>query len=93
MSSPVFTNRQRSMMYRTKGEPTLALEFDVFPDGQCSMWAHTRHDVPFATMQAAFQAVLAHLQSFIADGEVCPFNPDFMAQAGTPGGSDGPQDL
>ena len=76
-----FTNRQRRSQYQTKGRPVLALEFDVFPDGAVSMWAHTRHEIPFAEMHAAFTAIQHHLASFIADAGMCPFNPDLLAQA------------
>ena len=79
--SKVFTNRQREIMYRKRGEPILALEFDVFDGNQVSMWAHTRHDVPFAVMKDAFEAIQAHIASFLADGEMCPFNPEFRRTA------------
>lgn len=78
--SAVLTNRQRNILYQKNGRPTLALEFDVFPDGEVSMWAHVRHDVPFVEMKAAFEAIKRHLESFIADGEMCPFNPAFVQQ-------------
>lgn len=73
-----FTNRQRKAQYASKGRPTLSLEFDVFPDGEVSMWAHTRHEIPFDEMQAAFESVRRHLVSFIADAYMCPFNPAFL---------------
>ena len=79
--SNVFTNRQREIMYQQRGEPTLSLEFDVFDGDHVSMWAHTRHDVPFHVMKAAFEAIKDHLASFIADGDMCPFNPDFVTSA------------
>jgi hypothetical protein len=49
----------------------------VFADGEVSMWAHTRHDVPFTQMEQAFKAIQRHLSSFIADKAMCPFNPAF----------------
>ena len=81
--SDVLSNRQRAIMYQKCGRPLLSLEFDVFPGDppQVSMWAHTRHDVPFAVMQAAFTAIALHLQRFLDDGAMCPFNPDFLATA------------
>lgn len=71
----VFTDRQREALYAKKGRAVLALEFDVFPDGAVSMWTHTRHDIPFAQMQEAFEAIHRHLAHFIADGAMCPFHP------------------
>jgi hypothetical protein len=82
--SQVFTNRQRAIMYRKRGAPVLALEFDVFAPDQVSMWAHTRHDIPFAQMKAAFEAIQRHLASFIADGDMCPFNPSFLREEDAP---------
>ena len=81
--SHVFTNRQRAVMYRKRGTPVLMLEFDVFPADQVSMWAHTRHDIPFADMKAAFEAIERHIHNFIADGDMCPFNPDFLTNPDT----------
>jgi len=80
--SQVLTNRQRAHLYRQHGAPTLALEFDVFPDGQVSMWTHTRHDVPFADMHAAFELISQHIRRFIEDREMCPFHPAFLGHAG-----------
>jgi len=76
-----FTNRQRSVQYTTKGRPVLALEFDVFSDGAVSMWAHTRHEIPFKEMYDAFVAIQQHITSFIADAGMCPFNPSLHADA------------
>ena len=76
----VFTNSQLAAMYRKRGSPTLTLEFDVFPPDQVSMWAHTSHSVPFAAMKAAFEAIERHVHSFIADGDMCPFHPDFLKE-------------
>ena len=73
----VLTNTQRAIQYAVKGEPTLALEFDVFADGEVSMWTHTRHDVPFTQMEQAFQAIQRHLSRFIAAKAMCPFHPAF----------------
>lgn len=78
----VLTNKQRAFLYEKNGRPTLALEFDVFPSGEISMWAHTRHDVPFAVMQQAFEAIQSHLARFLADGVMCPFNPAFHEKPG-----------
>jgi hypothetical protein len=72
-----FTNRQRTTQYKTKGRPTLSLEFDAFSDGDVSMWAHTRHEIPFHEMRAAFEAIQSHLKRFISDEAMCPFNPMF----------------
>ena len=78
--NPIASNRQRAKLYAEQGEAVLTLEFDVFAGEKVSMWAHTRHDVPFAEMRAAFEAVVEHLQDFIADQAMCPFNPDFLHQ-------------
>ena len=79
--SQIFTNRQRAAQYRVKGQPTLALEFDAYSSGEVSMWAHTRHEVPFEEMKAAFEAIRRHLASFLADEAMCPFNPKFLKYA------------
>ena len=71
-------------MYAKRGEPVLALEFDVFAHDNkvsVSMWAHTRHNIPFTEMKAAFEAIVGHLLSFIDDGDMCPFNPAFRDKA------------
>lgn len=83
--SAVLTNRQRAILYEKKGRPILALEFDVFPSGEVSMWAHTRHMVPFAEMKLAFDAIQRHLSAFIADADMCPFNPEFLKEDGDGG--------
>jgi hypothetical protein len=76
--SEKFANRQREIQQARKGRPVLSLEFDVYEDGEVAMWAHTRHEIPFAQMQAAFEAIRDHLTRFIADGDMCPFNPQFV---------------
>ena len=76
--SDKFANRQRAIQQQRKGRPTLMLEFDVYPDGEVAMWAHTRHDVPFVEMKRAFEACQSHLAHFIVDGDMCPFNPAFV---------------
>jgi len=76
----IFSNRQRAKLYKQKGRPVLALEFDVFPSGEVSMWTHTRHDIPFDEMKRAFEAVQDHLRRFIVDGDICPFNPSFLEE-------------
>jgi hypothetical protein len=68
-------------MYKKKGQPTLSLEFDVFSNNKVSMWAHTRHDVPFTVMKSAFEAIRDHIESFLSDGDMCPFNPEFIKKA------------
>ncbi len=75
--SEQFSNRQRSNQQKRKGRPVLSLEFDVYEDGECSMWAHTRHEVPFLTMKAAFEKIEEHIHKFIEEGDMCPFNPEF----------------
>lgn len=75
-----FTNRQREIQHAHKGRPILSLEFDVYADGSVSMWTHTRHEIPFSDMQQAFEACRDHIVRFIADGNMCPFNPQFIQQ-------------
>lgn len=75
-----FANRQREQMWQHRGHPLLWLEFDVHAPDKVSMWAHTQHDVPFADMQRAFEAIRDHIQDFIADGYMCPFNPAFRQE-------------
>ena len=79
--SDTFANRQRAIQQARKGRPTLMLEFDVYGDGEVAMWAHTRHEIPFAVMQQAFEACRDHLQRFLTDGDMCPFNPQFRQEA------------
>ena len=79
--SDALSNRQRRNQIARKGRPVLSLEFDVFLDGDVSMWAHTRHDIPFPQMQAAFEAIQAHLARFISDADMCPFNPALVNDA------------
>jgi hypothetical protein len=80
--SVVYTNRQRASLYKKHGKPILALEFDVFSATThglaVSMWAHTRHEIPFEQMKEAFEAIKDHLQRFIDDADMCPFNPEFV---------------
>ena len=68
------TDKQRELLIKSRGHPILSLEFDVFPGNKVSMWAHTRHDVPFLEMKQAFEAIRAHIDEFIQDGDMCPFN-------------------
>lgn len=75
--SEKFANRQREIQQARKGRPTLSLEFDVYADGEVAMWAHTRHEVPFAEMEHAFEAIRDHVARVLADGDMCPFNPAF----------------
>lgn len=76
-----FTNRQREAQYQSKGRPVLSLEFDVFVNNDVSMWTHTRHDIPFTVMKQAFEAIKDHIERFIADENMCPFNPYFVQNA------------
>jgi len=75
------TTRQRELMIAKQGKPVLSLEFDCWGDPgevRASMWTHTPHGVPFSHMKEAFEVIRSHLESFIGDGDMCPFNPDFL---------------
>jgi len=78
------SNRQRDKLYTKRGKPVLSLEFDVWSEGKVSMWAHTRHDVDFQEMKRAFVECRDHLNAFIEDEAMCPFNHQFTDESAPP---------
>ena len=68
-------NKQREALIRSKGQPVMALEFDVWVDGSVSMWTHLKHGDDYGEVAKEFSAILEHLESFIRDGDMCPFRP------------------
>lgn len=70
----MLAEKQRDALIRERGEPVLRLEFDVFADGQVSMWTHFKHGSDFTNTRALLEAIQRHLREFIADGEMCPFS-------------------
>jgi len=64
---------QRSALVKERGEPMLRLEFDVFADGQVSMWTHFQHGDDFRKNKSMLLAAQQHLSEFIADEGMCPF--------------------
>ena len=51
----------------------MTLEFDVWPDGDVSMWTHLKHGDNYDQVKQQFQAIRSHLDTFINDGGMCPF--------------------
>lgn len=66
-------NKQRVALINRRGQPSMTLEFDVWPDGSVSMWTHLKHGDDYDQVKQQFQATLSHLESFIKDGDMCPF--------------------
>lgn len=66
-------NKQRDALIAERGAPTLRLEFDVFADGQVSMWTHFKHGDNFGEMKMLLVAVKEHLAEFVKDEGMCPF--------------------
>jgi hypothetical protein len=65
--------KQRDALIAERGEPALRLEFDVFADGQVSMWTHFQHGDDFAANKRRLIKVRDHLTEFINDEAMCPF--------------------
>ncbi len=66
--------KQRTVLIQERGEPSLRLEFDVFADGQVSMWTHFEHGSDFAAVKNMMTAIHKHLTEFMADEGMCPFS-------------------
>jgi len=69
-------NKQREALLSMLGAPALSLEFDVWPDGNVSMWTHLNHAADYAKTRADFIAIRDHLNSFIAAEAMCPFHKE-----------------
>ena len=69
--------RQREALRRAHGEPTLGIDFIVYPGAHVSMWFHVNHAQSFTEVNRDVMAIRDKLDEFIKDREMCPFNPDF----------------
>ena len=67
-------NKQRKALIATKGQPELQLEFDVWSDGNVSMWTHFNHGCNFNDAKKRMIAIRDHIDSFIQDSDMCPFH-------------------
>lgn len=67
-------DNQRQALISERGEPSLRIEFDVFSDGQVSMWTHFQHGDDFNKVKDRLESVLAHLTEFLKDESMCPFH-------------------
>lgn len=67
-------DKQRDALIEERGEPKLRLEFDVFADGQISMWTHFDHSGDFLQVKGMLIGIHKHLTEFIADESMCPFH-------------------
>lgn len=67
-------DKQREALLRERGDPVITLEFDVFGDGQVSMWTHFSHGADFLEIKKCLVAVNEHLSNFIRDENMCPFS-------------------
>jgi len=76
-------SKQREALVQERGEPKLRLEFDVFADGQISMWTHFDHGGDFNNVKEMLKGVHAHLTEFIRDESMCPFHRE-SAKEGNP---------
>lgn len=69
-------SKQRDALIAERGEPVLRLEFDVFPDGQVSMWSHFEHGSDFRHTKEMLVQIHDHLAEFLRDENMCPFHRD-----------------
>lgn len=67
--------KQRSALVASKGEPAMTLEFDVWSDGNVSMWTHLNHSGDYEETKKRFMKIRDHIDSFMSDGTMCPFCP------------------
>jgi hypothetical protein len=68
------SDKQRTALIAERGEPKLRLEFDVFADGQVSMWTHFDHGGDFGEVKTMLTKIHKHLTEFMADENMCPFH-------------------
>lgn len=69
-----FANKQRNKLIKLKGDPVAMVNFDVFDDGSLSMWTHFNHSSDYKTMKKQIESMRDHLDKFINDSCMCPFN-------------------
>ena len=68
---------QRKAVADAHGEQICGIEFVAYPDGHVSMWSHINHKEEYSEVRTALLAIQTHLDGFIRDGYMCPFNPAF----------------
>jgi len=68
------SEKQRDALIAERGEPKLRLEFDVFADGQISMWTHFDHGGDFVRVKEMLIGIQKHLTEFLVDESMCPFS-------------------
>ena len=68
------SERQRKARIKELGEPVLRLEFDVFENGEISMWTHFDHSGNFQQVKEQLIEIRNHLQEFLNDEGMCPFH-------------------
>lgn len=66
-------NKQRESLLLENGTPRASVTFDVWPDGQLSMWTSFKHGDDFADVQKCLEEMRLKLDQFIAAGHMCPF--------------------
>lgn len=69
--------RQRSALHKTHGNPIVSIDFEGFSDGHVSMFQHTFHDQDYYQVKTILIKFRDHLDKFIQDEGMCPFNPEF----------------
>jgi hypothetical protein len=67
---------KRSARHASCGKPVLGIDFEVFANGEVSMWTHFDHGMPFADAEGHLKAIQTHLAKFIRDRAMCPFHPE-----------------
>jgi len=83
MGGNINPDKQRDALIGSLGEPRLRLEFDVWPDGQVSMWTHLDHGGSFEQVKVDFETIQRHLSNFISAGAMCPFCPKSTGESAT----------
>lgn len=68
------SDKQRAALIEQRGDPVLRLEFDVFADGEVSMWTHFDHGGDFEEVKQRLLAIKEHLTEFLKDENMCPFH-------------------
>lgn len=71
------SRRQRQAIRDSHGELVVGLDFEGFADGHISMWQHVDHGMDYAQTRELIKKMRDHLDRFIEDESMCPFNPEF----------------
>lgn len=66
-------DKQRGALIETKGPPKASVSFDLWEDGQVSMWTTFNHGDDYDVIKKGIMAMREHLDRFIRDGKMCPF--------------------